>query len=287
MKVDLLKPIGYCLGVVEAINTSLKVKEKYKDCNIYILGHLVHNENVIDELRKRNIITLEFEKDQIFEILDSFNKNDIVIFTAHGHDEKYDKFLMKKGIKFFDTTCERVKRNMALIKENLSRGVIYIGKKNHPETVAALSISKEIIFYNIEENMDFSKIKYHSPLIVNQTTLSFLEIYQIHQDIKKHIPNSVILDEICSSTRIRQENIKNLKGDFDLILIIGSKESSNTDKLYQIARETHSNIACYKINSKLDLIDLDLKKYHHVVITSGTSTPYQVIEEVKKYLESN
>lgn len=286
MRVDLLKPIGYCLGVVEAINTSLKVKEEYKDYNVYILGHLVHNENVIDELRKRNIITLEFKKDQFFKILDSFNENDIVIFTAHGHDEKYDQFLMKKGIKFFDTTCEKVKRNMDLIKENLSRGVIYIGKKNHPETVAALSISDDIMFYDIKEKMDFSNVEYYNPIIVNQTTLSFLEIYQIHQDIKKHIPNSEILDEICSSTRIRQENIKNLKGDFDLILIIGSKESSNTDKLFQIAKETHSDIDCYKINNKSDLIDLDLKKYHHVVITSGTSTPYQVIEEVKKYLES-
>ena len=120
MRVDLLKPIGYCLGVVEAINTSLKVKEKYKDHNIYVIGHLVHNENVIDELKKKNIINLEFNKDHIYETLDSFKENDIVIFTAYGHDEKYDQFLMKKGIIFFDTTCENVKRNMELIKENLS-----------------------------------------------------------------------------------------------------------------------------------------------------------------------
>ena len=123
------------------------------------------------------------------------------------------------------------------------------------------------------------------PIIINQTTLSFLELNNIHKEILENIPKANIIDEICPVTRIRQENIINLKKDYDLLIIIGSKTSSNTNKLYELALKYHQNKKVLMIGSKKDLFNFDLSNYKHVAIFSGTSTPNEIINEVKQYLE--
>jgi len=284
MKVTLLKPIGYCQGVIEAINQSFAIKEKHINQNVYVFGHLVHNDDVIEELKEKGIISLDVSKKDPLELLESFSANDVVIFTAHGHPKLYEKILDQKQVTYYDTTCKNVNDNMKIIKENLGRGVIYIGKNNHPETIAALSIDKDVVLYDINEGINFDDVKTSSPIIVNQTTLSILEIYHIHQDIIKHIPGAKFYDEVCSATRVRQVALKDIDDEYDLILVVGSIKSSNTDKLYQIAKE-NQNIDVYKIDNLNSLRDLDLSNYHQVLITSGTSTPYRVIKEIKDYLE--
>lgn len=285
MKVDILKPIGYCIGVTNAINSVLKIKEKYPERNIYVFGSLVHNENVIDDLNKRGIISLDI-KDPL-EQLKKFTSEDIVIFTAHGHDERYEEILKKNKVTFFDTTCDKVKNNLNVIKKNISRGVIFVGKTNHPETLASLSISDEIYFYDLNKGMDFTKVKHTNPLIINQTTLSILELKNIHQEIINHIPGALIADEICSATRIRQEKISNLNNNYDLILIVGSVKSSNTDKLYQMAKFNYPKVDCFKINNVEELKNINLNKYHYALIASGTSTPISVVKEIENKLKES
>lgn len=284
MKIDIIQPSGYCFGVMNAINEAIKIKENYPFNNVYVLGELVHNEDVISFLNNHDIHTLVVNNNEE-EILKNLNTNDILIFSAHGHNEKLDELLKNKKITFFDTTCKNVRKNLDLIKENMDKGIIYIGKENHAETKAAISISNKVILYDLDKGLDFSKITFKEPIIINQTTLSFLELNNIHKEILENIPKANIIDEICPVTRIRQENIINLKKDYDLLIIIGSKTSSNTNKLYELALKYHQNKKVLMIGSKKDLFNFDLSNYQHVAIFSGTSTPNEIINEVKQYLE--
>lgn len=284
MKIDIIQPSGYCFGVMNAINEAIKIKKNYPFNNVYVLGELVHNEDVISFLNNHDIHTLVVNNNEE-EILKKLNTNDILIFSAHGHDEKLDGMLKNKKITFFDTTCKNVRKNLDLIKENIDKGIIYIGKENHAETKAAISISNKVILYDLDKGLDFSKITFKEPIIINQTTLSYLELNNIHKEILENIPKANIIDEICPVTRIRQENIINLKKDYDLLIIIGSKTSSNTNKLYELALKYHQNKKVLMIGSKKDLFNLDLSNYQHVAIFSGTSTPNEIINEVKQYLE--
>lgn len=284
MKIDIIQPSGYCFGVMNAINEAIKIKKNNPFNNVYVLGELVHNEDVISFLNNHDIHTLVINNNEE-EILKNLNTNDILIFSAHGHNEKLDELLKNKKITFFDTTCKNVRKNLDLIKENIDKGIIYIGKENHAETKAAISISNKVILYDLDKGLDFSKITFKEPIIINQTTLSFLELNNIHKEILENIPKANIIDEICPVTRIRQENIINLKKDYDLLIIIGSKTSSNTNKLYELALKYHQNKKVLMIGSKKELFKLDLSNYQHVAIFSGTSTPNEIINEVKQYLE--
>lgn len=285
METLLLKPIGFCLGVVEAIKQAKEIKTRNQNCKVYVLGQLVHNNDVINDLNKYGVITIDTSKVNPIEILENIDDNCIIIFTAHGHPKSYEEILSKRNITFYDTTCPRVKDNLRLIKENLTNGVIYIGKKNHPETIAALSVDKNVYFYDIERGFDFTKCQFLNPIVVNQTTLSFLEISDIHQNIKKHIPHAVICDEICDATKLRQIALKNIDKKWDLIIIVGSERSSNTEKLFQVSKEYHPNSCCLKVDNVEKLKNMDLSNYHRALIASGTSTPYEKIVEIEKYLK--
>lgn len=284
MKIDIIQPSGYCFGVMNAINEAIKIKKNNPFNNVYVLGELVHNEDVISFLNNHDIHTLVVNNNEE-EIFKKINTNDILIFSAHGHNEKLDELLKNKKITFFDTTCKNVRKNLDLIKENIDKGIIYIGKENHAETKAAISISNKVILYDLDKGLDFSKITFKEPIIINQTTLSYLELNNIHKEILENIPKANIIDEICPVTRIRQENIINLKKDYDLLIIIGSKTSSNTNKLYELALKYHQNKKVLMIGSKKDLFNFDLSNYQDVAIFSGTSTPNEIINEVKQYLE--
>lgn len=281
--VTLLKPIGHCFGVINAINLAKEVREKHKDKNIYVFGLLVHNEEVVKELESINIKTIEVNKDNALDELDKFNQDDVVIFTAHGHPLVYEEILKKNGATFYDATCIKVKECFDVISG--AKEVIYIGKKNHPETNAALTMNDKAYLYDISSGFDYSLLKNDNPLVINQTTLSFLELKKIHQEIKNKLPRAIFYDEICNATLLRQIAIKELKDDVDTIVIVGSKKSSNTMKLYEIAIKEHPNKRVILINSVDELKEFNLS-FKNAVIASGTSTSIAVINEVKDYLTS-
>ena len=281
--ITLLKPIGHCFGVLKAIEIAKETKEKYKDKNIYVFGLLVHNEEVVKALEEDGIKTIEMNEDNAISLLTKFTKDDVVIFTAHGHPQEYEEVLKKNGVTFVDATCKKVKDCFNVIKE--ADEVIYIGKRHHPETVAALTMNKNAHLYDIKEGFDYSVLKSDNPLVINQTTLSFLELERIHQDIKNNLPRAFVFDEICNATLLRQQAVKELKDDIDTILVVGSKKSSNTMKLFEIATKEHPNKQSVLVGSLEELKPLNLK-FKNAVIVSGTSTPYETIAKIKEYLET-
>ena len=284
MAISLLKPIGHCFGVLKAIEIAKKTKEQYLDKNIYVFGLLVHNEEVVKELDKLGIKTIEMNEDTAIELLNKFTTNDVIIFTAHGHPQAYEDILNKNNVTFVDATCSKVKDCFTVIKE--AEEVIYIGKNHHPETVAALTMNSHAYLYDISgAPFDYSQLKSDHPLVINQTTLSFLELEQIHAEIKNKLPRATFYDEICNATLLRQQAIKDLKDDVDTIIIVGSKKSSNTMKLYEVAKSTHPNKQIVLINNVDELKALNMS-FSNVVIASGTSTSIETINAVKDHASS-
>lgn len=276
MKVEILNPKGYCAGVSNAIKIAKTVRETYQDKGVYVLGMLVHNNFVVQSLEKLNIKSVN-------DINDIPNGN-VVVFTAHGHKEELDEIAKKKNLIAIDSVCPKVQSNIKMIKDELSKGhqIIYIGQEGHPETEACLSLSKDVILYskNILEN--YYSINDDSPLVINQTTLNIIDIKSIHEEILKVFPKARLANEICGSTRLRQEAIKNLTSDVDLIIVVGDNKSSNTKRLLEVAKQVHPEIESFMISEVKELNNVPWQNKNHIVISSGASTPEEIIDEVYK-----
>ncbi len=283
MQIDILSPNGYCYGVKRAINLALDIKKENPNKKVYVLGMLVHNNYVCDFLLKNQIFTIDVPPNKYKEVLLKLKSDDIVIFTAHGHDIELDQIIKDKKIQSYDAICPMVKHNNDLIKNALEKGkkVIYIGQKNHPEAIGALSMSNDIIFMT-NKLLDLSyydkKLNY---FVINQTTLNIEELKGIHKDLKSIFPNIEIADEICAATRLRQQTILQLTG-YDVLLVVGSLKSSNTNKLYDIATNKLLDISTFRIESLKDIPFNKLNKQQKIAITGGTSTPSKLLQLIKE-----
>ena len=275
MKVKILEPKAYCAGVNRAILLAFKAKEDHPDKDVYVLGMLVHNNFVIDSLNKKDIKT-------VFNI-EEIPNDQVIVFTAHGHDERLDEIAKDKGLIIYDAVCPKVQNNLKLIKKELSEShqIIFIGIDKHPETNAATSLNENVFLYDIHKDFDFSFIGDKNPLVVNQTTLNVLELADIHKNILDHINNARVLDESCSTTRQRQEAIQKIdEKDIDFIIVVGDIKSSNSTRLFEMAKLTHPNIPSIMISdaSELDLSLLKDKK--SIAISSGASVPNEIIDDI-------
>lgn len=285
MKVISITPRGYCKGVVKAINA---VKNAHKDPNvlkpIYVLGYIVHNKFVISELEKLGIITLDDTTHTRLELVDSITTGTVVL-SAHGTNPLVKEKLIQKNIPFIDATCEDVEKTFDLIKSFSKKGyyVLYIGKKNHPEANAAISLTKDIILI---ENMKDIPLDIDKPIFVtNQTTFSFIEIESIIDKIISIYPNTLISEEICSATRLRQKAILDNNKNVDLCYIVGDPRSNNTKNLALISRNlTHTKTLL--IESVKDINESDLVNVSKVSVSSGASTPTYLTNEVINYLKN-
>jgi len=288
MNVFVTNPHGYCAGVVSAIKVAIKTKKENPDRRVIVLGMLVHNQEVIEMLAAQGIETFQDPKKSLSELLDEVPSDALVIFTAHGHDKKLETQATKKGITFFDATCTKVTQNMNLIETALETGrdVIYIGKPKHPETIAALSLGKKVFLYDRFIPFDYKQITMKRPLVLNQTTISFLELVKIHDEIQNTIPDAEIIDEICSATRLRQQAVLDIPENIEVIFIVGSPVSANTEKLTEVARISHMKARVYQIKTAAEIDDRSLKNVNYVAVASGASTPLETTDEVIRHLKA-
>ena len=134
--------------------------------------------------------------------------------------------------------------------------------------------------YDIKKDFDFKQISDNSPLVVNQTTLNFLDLKKIHENIVESIPNARITNEICAATRTRQQAIIDLPNDVDLIVVVGDKKSSNSNRLLEIARESHPNASSILVSDVSEFDTNILVNKNHVAISSGASTPLESINAI-------
>ena len=286
MEVELVKPYGFCKGVVDAIKMAKEAKIYYKDEEITILGMLVHNKDVIEQLSSLGIRTINDDSKSLSELLSTIKKG-VVIFTAHGHDPKLEEQATNQGLKWIDATCKYVTFNHQNILTAIENGfeIIYIGKIGHLETVATLSLSNNIYLYDVKKGLQNTpktdKIK-----IFNQTTLSLLDIKDIYQEILSKYPNAIIGDEICMATRKRQEAILNNDKNYELIIIVGDSKSNNTLSLFNIAKDKFKDSKIIRVNNLEDLLSYDISSYKTSYVLTGTSTPKELVDEILKYLKT-
>lgn len=283
MNVTKLIPQGYCKGVYNAIKETLRIRKEYPNEKLYILGLIIHNKLIKNELEKLNIISLHSKEKTRMELLDEINEG-IIILTAHGTDLELINKINQKNLKMFDTTCKYVSSTYELIKNELKNNheVIYIGIHNHPEATSTISINRDRIhlIQTINEVKKLS-LKDESPLITNQTTLSKNQIIDITNEIKKYYPNSRLSNEQCSATRLRQDAIIKIKDNYDLIIVVGDKLSNNSKQLYELAKRKTDAIL---IESILDLDIKILQNKENIAITSGASTPFSIVDQIYDFI---
>lgn len=287
MKVILVEPYGYCAGVANAISLAYKTKEANPDRKIVILGMLIHNEDTLKELEKTGIETIYQKDNDLLELIDFIKDDSIVILTAHGHKEEVENRLKERGLEFVDTTCPFVKTTFNEILKATKDGhdVIYIGKENHPEANAALSLSNKVHLLNVSSPV-VPNLEDDSPLIINQTTFSHYEVEQLIGLIRVKYPNAQVLKSVCYASTQRQEALLNLPKDVDLIYVVGGKNSNNAKTLFNLASKHYPNAKVLAIQNANDIKEKDLTGLNLVAISSGASTPKEISEAIKIKIES-
>lgn len=289
MEVKAIVPRGYCKGVVRAIKIAKEARDAPKP--ISILGMIVHNQYIVNALEDLGIHTMDMKDKTRIELLDYINSGTVII-TAHGASDDVFNKAKDKGLHVIDASCLDVIKTHDLIKDKLNKNyeILYIGKNGHPEAEGAISIDKNHIHLITNKNDINQMDKTKSYVITNQTTMSLYDVYDLCEYAKEVLPDVQIAKETCTATKIRQEAIRNIDDDIDIVFIIGDPHSNNTKKLASIAKEK-ANKEVYMIESINDLDINMLKGKKKAAVSSGASTPTyltnQVIDFLKQFDENN
>jgi 4-hydroxy-3-methylbut-2-enyl diphosphate reductase len=287
MELIKIAPRGYCHGVITAMNMVAKtLADESIEKPIYILGHIVHNQKITDAFKEAGALTIEGENRR--EILEKVSHGTVVI-TAHGIDPNLIIEAKNRGLNVVDATCSDVYKTHFIINDRLEKGmeVLYIGKKNHPETEGALSIDKERI-HLIETLDDIEKTNFHDKklCITNQTTMSMWDNEAIMKAASEKYPDIEEICEICLATQQRQEAVKDLAKAADLTIVVGDPKSNNSNRLVQVSEEMAGTKAI-RVNTIED-IDINMlldESVIKVAVTSGASTPTIITKEVCEFIE--
>lgn len=282
MKITAITPRGYCMGVVNAIQIVKNTVKNNPDTPIYLLGMLVHNEHVSRALTLKGVTVID--RENFAADLATLPKG-IVILSAHGSASSVAPFIISLGHQVIDAVCKDVVHNFDLIKEQLNDGheVIFIGKKGHPEAVATVAIDPSKI-HLIESltDVDTLVINDSSAFLTNQTTLSMIEVFRIHEKLLTKYPSLNVSNDLCDATQSRQEALFKIPEDVDGLLVVGDTKSNNSKMLAQIA--SGRGISSLLIGSASELDLSWVRSKHHIAITSGASTPTYLTKQVIEFL---
>ena len=271
MKVYLGTPRGFCAGVVRAIEIVENAIEKF-GAPIYIKHEIVHNKYVVQALGRKGAITVED--------VDDIPNGSSVIFSAHGSPPSDFDIAKQRNLRVIDATCPLVTKvhNEAKKYRSEGRKVVYVGHAGHQETKGTMGQMPMHLLddENSSEIPDWDK---SSPIaVLTQTTLSKDDTDKSVGIIKNKFDNVVIRNDICYATTNRQDAVKRMCKLVDLILVIGSENSSNCKRLTEVARAR--NIESYRIGSAEEILDEWIVGVDKIGITSGASTPEDLVNEV-------
>ncbi len=283
-KIYLANPRGFCAGVDRAIGIVERALEQF-GAPIYVRHEVVHNKFVVDGLRDRGAIFVQE--------LDEVPDDKIVIFSAHGVSKAVQDEAKKRGLKVFDATCPLVtKVHMEVTRDaKNARDTILIGHAGHPEVEGTMGQFDESLggkIYLVEDLKDAENITINNPdniSYVTQTTLSIDDTKEIIGKLRDRFP--VIAapkkDDICYATQNRQDAVRELSAKCSLIFVVGSKNSSNSNRLRELAEK--EGATAYLIDRASD-IDLSVLKDHNDIgVTAGASAPEILVKEVIELLE--
>jgi 4-hydroxy-3-methylbut-2-enyl diphosphate reductase len=280
MTIYLAAPRGFCAGVDRAIEIVEKALELY-GAPIYVRHEIVHNRWVVDNLREKGVVFVR----EVEEI----PAGGITVFSAHGISEKVESSAKLRELPVIDATCPLVTKvhNQAIRYEREGFEIVLIGHAGHPEVEGTSGRVKRV--YLVENVEDVASLTVATPeklAYVTQTTLSVDDTKTIIAALKAKFPKILGPDtkDICYATQNRQQAVKELVKQVDLLLVVGSRNSSNSNRLRDLGEE--SGIPAYLIDDATDIQAAWLEGVTRVGLTAGASAPELLVERVIRYLET-
>ena len=268
------KSAGFCFGVKRAVDTVYQHIDK-KD-TVYTYGPIIHNEEVVKDLDKKGVKVINNTEE-----LNNTPKGTIII-RSHGVSKEVQEKIEKSDLTVVDATCPFVKKIHRIVAKESEEGrhIVIIGDPNHPEVIGILGWSKEpvTVIESIEDANNFCLKKEKKLCIVSQTTFSYKKFKDLVEIISKKGYDILVLNTICNATEERQTEARELASQSDAMIVIGGKNSSNTQKLYEICKNECEDTYYIQTLSDLDLNHF--KSFRSVGITAGASTPNNIIKEV-------
>lgn len=280
------KYIGFCFGVYKAVSSAF---EESKNCHLYMYGEVVNNPLVINDILKNNVSIVQNIND--IKILNP-QKLIKILVRAHGLPKQIlDTLGKNQNIQIIDKTCPKVKRIHDIVYKayNNFEKVIIVGNSVHPEVIGIngwCNFQAQVIKDLFEAESFVSEIQDKSQkfCLVSQTTYNYDKYIAIYKYLSKYLDNIDFYNTICSDTSNRQNEVKNLAKKVDMIIIVGGKKSSNSNKLFELAK-MYTKYAQF-IESEMDLNFSYFNKISNFAICSGASTPNYIIENIKNKISS-
>lgn len=277
----LANPRGFCAGVDRAIIIVEQALEKF-GAPIYVKHEVVHNKYVVDELRNKGAIFVEE--------LDEVPTGSTVIFSAHGVSKAVRAEAEARGLTAYDATCPLVtKVHIEVAKMRAEKmEIVMIGHKGHPEVEGTMGQSDDGIFL-VETPEDVTTLKVSNPdklAYVTQTTLSMDDAAQVINALKDKFPNiqAPKSDDICYATQNRQDAVKIMAKDCDLVIIVGSPNSSNSNRLREVAE--NQGVEAYMVDNASYLKQEWLVGKKKIGVSAGASAPEVLVQEVIQTLQT-
>lgn len=272
-KVILAENAGFCFGVQRAVETSIDIKKKYNK-KIYTLGPLIHNSDVVSFLEQNDIYAIDYGN------INDLQEGDVVIIRSHGIPEAVFNDLKSRGLEVIDATCPFVTNIQKKVKKYSKEGynIIIVGDENHPEVIGINGWCDNKA--TITKNGEFNKELSNKICAVSQTTEKKENWDKTLDAINDGAREVLSFNTICSATEVRQKSADDLSKEVDAMIVIGGKNSSNTTKLYEIAKHNCENTIHIENSNELPKEYINNKNFKKIGITAGASTPDWIIREV-------
>lgn len=282
MKILLARPRGFCAGVVRAIDI-VDIALKRFSPPVYVRKEIVHNRSVVDDFKTRGVVFIDH--------LDEAPEGSLVIYSAHGVSPEVRARADARGLRVIDATCPLVTKVHLEVHRFLREGfqLILIGHRSHDEVDGTLGEAPGKIQL-VESVTDVDRLTFASDdrvMILTQTTLSLDETRDVISAIKNRFPNAQTppKDDICYATQNRQDAVKDLLGrGINLLLVVGSKNSSNSQRLVDVARQSGCN--AHLIDHAGEIDATWIAHANSVGVTAGASAPEHLVQGVLTFLQS-
>ncbi len=284
MDIKLANPRGFCAGVDRAIDIVNRALDLY-GAPVYVRHEVVHNKFVVNSLKERGAVFVEE--------LDEVPDGQLVIFSAHGVSQKVQQEAKNRQLRVFDATCPLVTKVHKEVHHQsvLGRELVLIGHAGHPEVEGTMGQYQELsrgAIYLVENCLDVAKLEVDNPeklSYVTQTTLSVDDTAEIIASLRQKFPaiNGPRKDDICYATQNRQDAVKTLALECDLVLVVGSPNSSNSNRLRELAERCGA--VSYLIDSAEEIQKNWLDEVKTVGVTAGASAPERLVQEVIEQLQ--
>jgi 4-hydroxy-3-methylbut-2-enyl diphosphate reductase len=277
-RVLLAAPRGYCAGVDRAVVTVERALERYGP-PVYVRKEIVHNKHVVQQLEKRGAIFVDQETE--------VPEGELVVFSAHGVAPSVHQNAERRGLRTIDATCPLVTKVHVEARKFAAQGytIVLIGHEGHEEVEGTTGEAPDSIVL-VQTEADVDELEVEDPdrvAFITQTTLSVDETTAIIERLREKFPNITgpKTDDICYATTNRQLAVKQLASECDLVLVIGSTNSSNSNRLVEVARE--HGAASHLIDNSLQVDERWLDGVETVGITSGASAPEELVEQLVEF----